>query len=133
MDRKYKVSKSWLDELFICLDEGCTDVPEDILALNLAKVEDMEKFVDEFIMPIYLERSRAEQFYIKESLRYGLNFWSEYEFSMTFDCLSLIVQIPNNKSLKEFSLDVWNLMFNNEDYKIPYKSKYIEVSRIMQI
>ncbi len=127
--KQYKVSLDWLEEFLLYFDNGYTTVPSHIYNLNLTNNADLTIFVKEYILPNFIEETTYRKVHLKESLRYGLNFWSEEQFENLISSSDVIVSIPKNTTLKHLCLKIWKVMFENEDYHITNTFIYKEIPR----
>lgn len=57
--------------------EGCDSEYTELCSLNFANRNSVRRWVNEYLRPLFQEYSPARQLRIKESFRYGLNFWSD--------------------------------------------------------
>lgn len=72
--KKKKTGKQYLGLLLACLNEGCDDTLPDYGGLNLVNRSSVRSMVVDYIAPHYRSLIPSEQFRVKESLRYRLNF-----------------------------------------------------------
>ena len=77
MNKKYKVSPQYIRLFLGLLHEGIDSKLEDLSGLNLVNRDSVKRLVKEYLYPEYQNFTISTQFRIKESLRFGLNFWTE--------------------------------------------------------
>lgn len=104
--------------LFSLLHEGIDDRLEDLSGLNLVNDKSIYRLVHEYLYPAYSEFPISEQFRIKESLRYGLNFWTEDKLYNLFPTTDAVFSIPEDTTAREFYKKIWDEMFAKEDITI---------------
>ena len=132
MNKKYKVSPEYIRLFLGLLHEGIDSKLEDLLGLNLVNRDSVKRLVKEYLYPEYQNFTISTQFRIKESLRFGLNFWTEERLRDQFPSTDAAFEIPQQMTAKELYKQIWDDMFNNEDITISDITKYQESNQIQQ-
>lgn len=94
MNKKYKVSPEYIRLFLGLLHEGIDSKLEDLLGLNLVNRDSVKRLVKEYLYPEYQNFTISTQFRIKESLRFGLNFWTEERLHDQFPSTDAAFEIP---------------------------------------
>lgn len=126
MNKKYKVSPEYIRLFLGLLHEGIDSKLEDLSGLNLVNRDSVKRLVKEYLYPEYQNFTISTQFRIKESLRFGLNFWTEEQLHDQFPSTDAAFEIPQQMTDKELYKQIWDDMFNNEDITISDITKYQE-------
>ena len=118
MNKKYKVSPEYIRLFLGLLHEGIDSKLEDLSGLNLVNRDSVKRLVKEYLYPEYQNFTISTQFRIKESLRFGLNFWTEerlhkYEYTEFNDEKNLFFY-KNNKMLNSHLKKGYHLNKNGE-------------------
>lgn len=132
MQKAYKVSIHWLKEFLMYLEAESCYIPPFVRGLNLANPESVAVMVKDYMLPEFLEENISRQFYIKSSMKYGLNFWSEENFEHLLDDMDLVVYIPQTIKVKKLFEQIWELMFVGEDFRQINKAMFIESKTIIK-
>lgn len=126
MNKLYKVSPEYIRLFLGLLHEGVDNKLEDLSGLNLVNRDSVKRLVKEYLYPEYQNFTISTQFRIKESLRFGLNFWTEERLRDQFPSTDAAFEIPQQMTAKELYKQIWEDMFNNEDITISDITKYQE-------
>ena len=126
MNKKYKVSPEYIRLFLGLLHEGIDSKLEDLSGLNLVNRDSVKRLVKEYLYPEYQNFTISTQFRVKESLRFGLNFWTEERLHDQFPSTDAAFEIPQQMTAKELYKQIWDDMFNNEDITISDITKYQE-------
>jgi len=118
MNKKYKVSPEYIRLFLGLLHEGIDSKLEDLSGLNLVNRDSVKRLVKEYLYPEYQNFTISTQFRIKESLRFGLNFWTEERLYDQFPSTDAAFEIPQQMTAKELYKQIWDDMFNNETYHL---------------
>ena len=108
MNKKYKVSPEYIRLFLGLLHEGIDSKLEDLSGLNLVNRDSVKRLVKEYLYPEYQNFTISTQFRIKESLRFGLNFWTEErlhdQFPNTDAALKYLNKWPQKKFISKFGM-----------------------------
>lgn len=124
--KKKKTGKQYLSLLLACLNEGWDDTLPDYGGLNLANRGSVRSMVADYIAPHYRSLTPSEQFRVKESLRYGLNFWPESDLWDAFPYES-VVAVPPQMPVRELFRQIWYDLFDGEEPLIEHPEDYEEI------
>ena len=80
-------------------------------SLNFANRNSVRRRVNEYLRPLFQEYSPARQLRIKESFRYGLNFWSDETLRR---CADDWLDGTNATSVRQRCREIWNDLFDGE-------------------
>ena len=94
--------------------------------MNLVNRESVKILVKEYLYPEYQNFTISTQFRIKESLRFGLNFWTEERLYEQFPSTDAALEIPQQMTAKELYKQIWDDMFDHENITILDLTKYQE-------
>lgn len=117
-----KISQNYIGYFFRCLIPLYTiNDPEleELSELNFENRSSIRRLANEYLVPCYKRLSISDQFRIKESLRYAMNFWSDEILRSQYT-----YGIPPEILTKEFLMKIWNDMFNGESIIINDISNY---------
>lgn len=122
-----KVSLNYIGSFLFLLHES-RNYPSNFNGINLYDFKNIEKLTVNYLVKEYAKFSISEQFRIKESIRYGLNFWTEAQFEEELSHLEIFVEIPNGMKVKWLLSEIWKIMFPNEDFHLDNKNGYEEIT-----
>lgn len=91
--------------------EGCDSEYTELCSLNFANRNSVRRRVNEYLRPLFQEYSPARQLRIKESFRYGLNFWSDETLRR---CADDWLDGTNATSVRQRCQEIWNDLFDGE-------------------
>lgn len=123
-----KVSKGYISSFWASLGEGM-ELPNEIIGINLNNESSIENLTKRYLYNEYKSLQPSLQNKIKESFRYGINYWSEQELKDLYNQMLPQIALPTNISTKNFYFKVWNLMFNNESIEL-LPQEYLEVPEL---
>ena len=126
MDKVYKVSPEYIRLFLGLLHEDVDERIEELSGMNLVNRESLKRLVKEYLYPEYQNFTISTQFRIKESLRFGLNFWTEERLYEQFPCTDAALEIPQQMTAKELYKQIWDDMFDHENITILDLTKYQE-------
>lgn len=126
MSKTYKVSPEYISLFLGLLHEGVDERLEELSGMNLVNRESVKRLVKEYLYPEYQNFTISTQFRIKESLRFGLNFWTEEQLYEQFPSTDAALEIPQQMTAKELYKQIWDNMFDHEDITVLDMTKYQE-------
>lgn len=126
MDKMYKVSPEYISLFLGLLHEDVDERLEELSGMNLVNRESVKRLVKEYLYPEYQNFTISTQFRIKESLRFGLNFWTEERLYEQFPSTDAALEIPQQMTAKELYKQIWDDMFDHENITILDLTKYQE-------
>ena len=126
MSKTYKVSPEYIRIFLGLLHEGVDDRLERLSGMNLVNRDSVKKLVEEYLYPEYQNLPISTRFRIKESLRFGLNFWTEEKLYDQFPSTNAAFEIPQQMTAKELYKQIWDDMFDHEDITVLDMTKYQE-------
>lgn len=126
MSKTYKVSPEYISLFLGLLHEGVDERLEELSGMNLVNRESVKRLVKEYLYPEYQNFTISTQFRIKESLRFGLNFWTEEQLYEQFPSTDAALEIPQQMTAKELYKQIWDDMFDHEDITVLDMTKYQE-------
>ena len=126
MSKAYKVSPEYISLFLGLLHEGVDERLEGLSGMNLVNRESVKILVKEYLYPEYQNFTISTQFRIKESLRFGLNFWTEERLYEQFPSTDAALEIPQQMTAKELYKQIWDDMFDHENITILDLTKYQE-------
>ena len=114
----YKISPNYLRFFFDISTiyeaygyEDCDSEYTELCSLNFANRNSVRRWVNEYLRPLFQEYSPARQLRIKESFRYGLNFWSDETLR---DCADDWLDGTNPVDIRQRCQEIWNDLFDGE-------------------
>jgi hypothetical protein len=121
----YQVNKYWLDYLWDAHPiGGGADIDDNPLHnIDLNNKENVAHLVEKYIKPSFKNKTLIEQQVLKETFRYAINFFSNKDLEYSLDRCLVPFDLP--KDLHAFYVNVWEILFDNEDSKIGSESDYI--------
>jgi hypothetical protein len=125
--KKKKISTYYLSSLLHFLIE---DMHEDLSlyeGLNLINRASVRHLVEGYLKPRYQELPLGQQFRVKESLRYGLNAWSEETLQNCFPETDCLFTIPRGMTARELYQQIWDDLFDGEDCALDDAQAYEEI------
>lgn len=125
--KKKKVNKHYIGLLLSYFYEGIDEELDQYQGLNLVNRESVTMLVKSYLLNKYNDFSISDQFRIKESLRYGINFWSEKELYDQFPMTNSFFKIPSKMTARELYKQIWDDLFFEEDVCIKDASNYEEI------
>ena len=126
MNKVYKVSPEYISLFLGLLHEDVDERLEELSGMNLVNRESVKRLVKEYLYPEYQNFTISTQFRIKESLRFGLNFWTEERLYEQFPSTDAALEIPQQMTAKELYKQIWDDIFDHEDITILGLTKYQE-------
>lgn len=126
MNKVYDINLKYIGIFLGLLHEGVDERLAELENMNLANPDSIRKLVAEYLLPEYQNFTQLDQIRIKESLRFGLNFYTEEQLYSQFPCTDAIFDMPRNMTAKELYKQIWDYMFNQEDIYISDKEQYHE-------
>lgn len=103
------------------------EIPTEILGLNLNNHTSIEKLVNSFLKPELELEDISWQFRFKESFRFAINFWTDYQLKNSYDQTLAQMGLPTEISIRDFYILVWNSLYDYELYVIEDKSSYEDI------
>lgn len=110
------------------LGEG-RELSKEIKGVSLNNNFSIEKMVNNYLKIEHKLLSDSMQLKVKESFRYGINYWSDQELLNLYNEVLPQIILPTNVSIRGFYLNVWNLMFDNENIEL-LSFEYIEIPEL---
>ncbi|RUS65622.1 hypothetical protein CUZ56_02708 [Saezia sanguinis] len=123
-----KISKGYISVFGSSLGEG-RELPKEIKGVNLNNNSSIEKMVNNYLKIEHKLWSDSMQLKVKESFRYGINYWPDQDLLNLYNEVLPQIVLPTNVSIREFYLNVWNLMFDNENIEL-LSFDYIEIPEL---
>ncbi|KAF2080566.1 hypothetical protein [Flavobacterium sharifuzzamanii] len=121
-----KVSEGYIWRFWAFMGEGY-EIPAEILGLNLNNHASIEKLVNSFLKPELELENISWQYRCKESFRFAINFWTDYELKRSYDQTLAQLELPTQISIRDFYILVWNFLFDYESFLIEDKSLYEDI------
>ena len=106
------------------------DIHEDLSfyeGLNLINRASVQHLVKGYLNPRYQELPLGQQFRMKESLRYGLNAWSEKTLQNCFPETDCLFAIPRDMTARELYQQIWDDLFDGENCALDDEQAYEEI------
>lgn len=99
-----------------------------LLALNLSNEKSLSLVLTELIKPSYDNFPYFIKDRCKNSFAYAINFYDEKLLSRLYESAIPLFDPPNNMSMKQFYVTVWESLFPGESFLINNPEEYIEIS-----
>ena len=117
------INKKWLRELWAPV--GGHDDWDDSPWKNSDILDEvvLQRLIEDELVPEYTRAPQHEQMRIKETFRYALNFYSSADLLDIFSSCLPPFSIPPRRIRRVYQ-DIWNGMFNGEEWTIVDKATY---------
>ena len=133
---KIYVSPYWMDAVWAPIAEG--NKVDDLLRADMSLKKNFDLLVNQYLIPYFHSELLPENqvkpnvlLRIKESWRYGMNYYTEKELERAFDRNLPPFSIPSD--VRQFYIHVWQAVFPNEFYKLKDKSLYHDLKDTVQV
>ncbi len=121
-----KINNSYISMLWQALSED-PNMDASLVGLNLSNEKSLSLAFRELIKSSYDNFPYFIKDRCKNSLAYAINFYDEKLLSRLYESAIPLFDPPNNMSMKEFYVTVWECLFPGESCLINNPEEYVEI------
>ncbi|MDX7988920.1 hypothetical protein FE392_16585 [Xenorhabdus sp. 12] len=126
--KKIKISEGYIYMFWAPLAGG-PHIDENLLNLNLNNVKSIERLVNELLFLEYNEFSTSWKYRFKESFKYVICYASDEKLIRYYDSGAPQILLPDTIPIRDFYIQVWKFMFDEESYEAADIDNYELISR----
>lgn len=124
--KKKIVNYYWLSHIFGTLGGGADDDLTPWRGINVNNETSVIKLVRECMRPDFYNLKIGTRLRLKETFRYALNFYTDFQLKEAFNDAFLAFRTPDD--IRLFYQIVWREMFDGESFEIKDASQYQELN-----
>ena len=121
-----KINNSYISMLWQALSED-PNMDASLVDLNLSNEKSLSLAFRELIKPSYDNFPNFIKDRCKNSLAYAINFYDEKLLLRLYEYAIPLFDPPNNMSMKQFYVIVWECLFSGERCLINNPEEYVEI------
>jgi len=121
-----KINNSYISMIWQALSED-PNMDASLVGLNLSNEKSLSLALRELINPFYDNFPCFIKGRCKNSLAYAINFYDEKMLSRLYESAIPLFDPPNNMSMKQFYVAVWECLFPGESCLINNPDEYVEI------